>query len=463
MILTARGNPVGTTESNESPVIRHDGYPGNDSNTEDVTHRPDCQPVKYEMKDVTILQDRNLFLKGVNITVPSSRYRLENGSILACISFHPKKESLFVLNCTRKFEYTTEDYSVLPNMSARVGKNIVPLGEYEMRGEFLLTCAPEEEADFSTGITLSSVSIKVGQIGSVISIVFLLAHLVIFLFLPSLRNLPGCNLAALSVAFLLAYFFLLIGQIPQVLGLSCVISAVLQQNFFLAAFFCTNVMAFDVWRTLKLATEKLVIRSQSSGKRQFVWYSLYAWGGPLIITTISVIVDNYDGIPEVFKPGYGKYDICWMNNRIAKIIFFVVPSFTLLIVNAVFFILTFFMIFNNKMKTTNDQSKQNVKLNYILYVRLALMMGLTWLTGVIAFLVRNDVLWFLFDLLNSLQGLFLFIFFTCTKKVVKQLKEKSSTIKFSSSKQATLTTNSSFASSKTNIHGMKISQSSLSS
>lgn len=66
-----------------------------------------------------------------------------------------------------------------------------------------------------------------------------------------------------------------------------------------------------------------------------------------------------------------------------------------------------------------DQQKKNLTLfmssiakDYRLYCRLSTIMGLTWLTGLLASLVdQSDALWYLFVLLNTLQGLFIFIAF----------------------------------------------------
>lgn len=53
--------------------------------------------------------------------------------------------------------------------------------------------------------------------------------------------------------------------------------------------------------------------------------------------------------------------------------------------------------------------------DYKLYARLSTIMGLTWLTGLLASLVDAQPLWYLFVVLNSLQGLFIFIAFGCKR------------------------------------------------
>jgi len=51
-------------------------------------------------------------------------------------------------------------------------------------------------------------------------------------------------------------------------------------------------------------------------------------------------------------------------------------------------------------------------------------MGISWIMGIVAGFVDVPILWIIFILFNTLQGLFIFIAFTCTSKVRKVLKTK---------------------------------------
>jgi len=59
-----------------------------------------------------------------------------------------------------------------------------------------------------------------------------------------------------------------------------------------------------------------------------------------------------------------------------------------------------------------------------LYMRLALLMGISWIMGIVAGFVDVSILWIIFILFNTLQGLFIFLAFTCTAKVRRVLKSK---------------------------------------
>lgn len=61
--------------------------------------------------------------------------------------------------------------------------------------------------------------------------------------------------------------------------------------------------------------------------------------------------------------------------------------------------------------------------DYRLYCRLSTIMGLTWLTGIMASVVdQSEILWYLFVVLNTLQGLFIFIAFGCKRSKLANLE-----------------------------------------
>jgi hypothetical protein len=66
--------------------------------------------------------------------------------------------------------------------------------------------------------------------------------------------------------------------------------AVATQYFFLASFSWMLTMAFDVWRTLRLATSELRV---SAGKqwRKFALYSSWTWMAPFIFVVAAVATD----------------------------------------------------------------------------------------------------------------------------------------------------------------------------
>ncbi|GBM60428.1 G-protein coupled receptor Mth2 [Araneus ventricosus] len=388
-----------------------------------------------DLKDVEFLEEGNVLIKAYNTTMSPIRSFIIVDHVSICFNRSMELKRQIFKQCIR-WVYDIDEVKILGNGSAVLLSNlphILEPGTYEFYKGKLLTCASDEDYDNNSTVidgnpvhisTDESLSVTIGKVGSAISIIALTAHLIIFYHVPLLRNLLGWHLASLSFALLIAYSCAVIGQIPNVLGLCCIIVGIIQQNCFLVAFFCMNVIAFDVWRALRMATSKLVLSSENRKKTQFIIYIIYSWGVPVVITVTSVILDTVEGVPLWIKPGIGHKQTCWMTNDKAKIIFFVVPAFTLFLVNAIFFALSAFIIKNNTMKNTSEQQNQTARLNFVLYLRLAFMMGVTWLLGALASITNCTILWYIFDFLNPLQGLFIFLHFTCSRKVFKYVKQR---------------------------------------
>ena len=121
-----------------------------------------------------------------------------------------------------------------------------------------------------------------------ISIICLVIHIFITLLLPELRNLSGKNLLSLCIALLGGYTSFVVsmfleggggsGSITNVMDedSGCFILAVFMYFFFLSSFFWMLVMAFDVYRTLKLATKHLQpIDSSSAMGGQWKKFAVY--------------------------------------------------------------------------------------------------------------------------------------------------------------------------------------------
>lgn len=248
-------------------------------------------------------------------------------------------------------------------------------------------------------------------------------HLVAFVLVPPLRNLSGKNLASLCVSLVAAYLTFILSQFDTAMPRrACTSIAVILYYSFLASFFWMNCIAFDVWRTLRMATSELRV---SSGQQwhKFVAYSAYSWFGPAIVVAISIIVENSSTVPTMFRPLFGQVT-CWFGSRRALLIFFVAPVLTIVVLNAFMFACSACIIVGTTQSSPIHQPRSKSKRNFKLYLRLALIMGLSWIFGIVAGQVDIEPLWYVFVLLNALQGLFIFLSFTCTEKVRVYIRDK---------------------------------------
>lgn len=250
-----------------------------------------------------------------------------------------------------------------------------------------------------------------------ISITCLILHLVVYSLLEKLRNCPGKVLMSLSASLLIGHIFLLLGPHFMSTFWMCYINGVATHFGYLSAFSWMSVMAFDIHGTFS------VTQSHNTRKQKaFVRYSLYAWLSSLTAVVFSVVIDNSLYSNSDIRPKYGD-PICWFNNRKGLLVFFVVPATILLIANISLFAVTAFHIrkVSRQTKMVNNFSD---KVRYYLYLKLAVVLGLTWILGLIAGITQMDAFWYPFIVLNGLQGALIFLSFTIKRSILHMLAVK---------------------------------------
>ncbi|XP_054719371.1 latrophilin receptor-like protein A [Uloborus diversus] len=257
----------------------------------------------------------------------------------------------------------------------------------------------------------------VTTVGVGISIICIFLHMIMFVLVKKLRNLPGYSLISLCVALLVAYisFFAQFG-IPE--ESDCTAIGMLMFYFFLASFFWMNAMSYDVWRSLRMATSKLRLTSNKSMMFRFGLYSLYSWGVPLLIVIVALIIDSLTENRK-YKLIF-RVNTCWFRYRQALLVYFALPLFILLFINIIFYVSSFYMILTATMNTS--ENKANLQTRFLISMRLAVVMGLMWIFGVLAVATQSEVLWYFYAICNTLQGVFIFFSFTLTEKTRKECR-----------------------------------------
>lgn len=136
-----------------------------------------------------------------------------------------------------------------------------------------------------------------------------------------------------------------------------------------------------------------------------------------MVVLAAVLIENapMGSVPEALRPAFAaRPGICWFTSRRSLLLFFAAPVSLVMLLNAVFFTSSALMIHTSSVTRTD----------FRLYLRLAVLMGLTWSVGLLAGFLDTPALWVVFVVLNSLQGLFIFLAFTCTPAVLKDAKDK---------------------------------------
>ena len=268
-------------------------------------------------------------------------------------------------------------------------------------------------------LDFSPAEIYVTLTGLSISLIALGITVFVYVCIKTLQNTPGKNLLSLSCSLFLAELLMLVGPELAFLKDICRAVAILMHYFFLASFFWMNMMAVDVWVTFS----RSFMQAGSHGKtsKRFRLYSLFSWTGPALVVVAALMVE-FLASSSTFRPNYGR-GICWLTNKNAVLIFFAAPLFLITLVNTVLFVATACNIYRSKSSSARQLGSDD-SVEIAIYVKLFLVMGLTWVVGFVAVLVPHPVLWYSFIVLNTLQGLFIFLSFVVTAKVRQLVRER---------------------------------------
>ncbi|XP_013791514.1 G-protein coupled receptor Mth2-like [Limulus polyphemus] len=319
-------------------------------------------------------------------------------------------------NCS-KVTFRKEEFHFLNNntISIPIYKKVYNDSWYRIEGEDVVVC----QLYFPTFVSYMA---YITFVGLGISIFCLILHLILLLYIPYFRNTAGRNLASLVLSLLVAFSAFLVGESDFISPSDCNRVAVVTYYFFLASLFWMNVLALDVFRTIRLgATEFRVVREKQW--QRFLVYSLYAWVSPLAIVIFAVVVDQNENFPEEFRPGFGLFSNCWFSHRSAIFVFFAVPMLITMVANVVFFLTSAYWI-KTVGSTISALQGKTPRRNCVVYSRLAVILGFTWIVGLIA--SYSDINWLkcMFVILNSAQGLFILLAFSRTTNVSAFLRVK---------------------------------------
>ncbi|XP_036157861.1 cadherin EGF LAG seven-pass G-type receptor 1 isoform X4 [Myotis myotis] len=234
----------------------------------------------------------------------------------------------------------------------------------------------------------------------------LAALLVAFVLLALVRTLRS-NLHSTHRNLIGALF---LSQLVFVIGVTqtgnpflCTLIAIALHYVYMSTFAWTFVESLHVYRML---TE---VRNIDAGPMRF--YYVVGWGLPAVVTGLAVGLD-----PQ----GYGNPDFCWLSLRDTLIWSFVGPIGTVIIVNTVIFVLSAKVSCQRKHHYYERKGIVAVLRSSFL---LLLLVGATWLLGLLA--VNSDALalHYLFAISSCLQGLCVLLFHcVLNREVRKHLK-----------------------------------------
>lgn len=294
-------------------------------------------------------------------------------------------------------------------------------------------CAVPTHDKQSTWRLVRSVLIPAGL---VVSCVFLAATLLCHLCVAPLRDLHGLCLAAYVAALLVADATLFVTQaFSRFLPPSaCVSVAVILHLAFLSSFFWLNVICYDVWKYVGLTVQAVPLYRYPDDFGRFFAYAVYAWGSPLIIGGVAVVIHSLpQHIDWLLKPDFVK-NRCWFRDGKEILAYFYGPMGVLCMANTLLICHTGLRLycadkkcdcfFGSCRRADHTLYRTHMTEFWQRFTLFALMV-ICWVMEVISWMVgpADSELWALTDTLNTFQGVFIFITFLRSSKKRRLLQQ----------------------------------------
>jgi hypothetical protein len=343
---------------------------------------------------------------------------MRGGLDLKNLTWMQNETDMYIITCdkyTKKFSncrlanHSLDKFdSVSGELQFRTsGKSI---GDHVIIGNFVFGCFESGQLGESLARTIITV---IGMSLSLLCIAFTLLTYCVF---AELRTLPGVLLMNLCTTLIFSQLLFLSAIDKTSNAQTCEIIAIVLHFFWLSTFFWMNAIAFDMMWTF---TMKLPLIRNAVHYKTLLHYALYAYGVPGGIVGVSVILERSELFSIGYRPtpGYTKPN-CWLSEREGVLYAFIVPVGLLITSNVIFFTITSFSIFWTRKIVHQAKKDPKHRREFLLYIRLFSLMGFTWIIGFIGVFYGHVIIWCLFDMFNSLIGIYIGLSFAVNKRVL---------------------------------------------
>nr|XP_042714876.1 adhesion G protein-coupled receptor E3-like [Chrysemys picta bellii] len=193
---------------------------------------------------------------------------------------------------------------------------------------------------------------------------------------------------------------------PQVV---CAVIAGFLHYLFLACFtwmFLEGLHLFLTVRNLKVVNYTRANRF----KKRFMY--LFGYGSPALIVAISAALNS---------DGYGTPQYCWLNLERGFIWSFLGPVCAIILINLTFFLVTLWIL-RDKLSSLNEDvsTLKDTRLLTFKAIAQLFILGCTWSLGLFQVGSAKMVMAYLFTIVNSLQGAFIFLVHCLLNRQVRE-------------------------------------------
>ncbi|XP_060096686.1 adhesion G protein-coupled receptor E5 [Heteronotia binoei] len=240
------------------------------------------------------------------------------------------------------------------------------------------------------------------RIGLAVSLIFLFVSILTFLFCRSIQGIRTTIHLHLCLTLFAAHAIFLVGAGNTANKTACAIVAGLLHYFFLSAFCWMFLEGVELYL---MVVQVFRIHSLKHWHQILVGYGL-----PAAIVGIAVTIDHR---------GYGTKQ-CWLSMERGFLWSFLAPVCLIILINAIVFVVTIWKL-TKKFADINPDMSQLKKQKVLVITAIAQLciLGTTWIFGMFQFSEHSLVMSYIFTILNSLQGFFIFVLHCLLKKQVR--------------------------------------------
>ncbi|KAH1014340.1 hypothetical protein HUJ04_003188 [Dendroctonus ponderosae] len=294
----------------------------------------------------------------------------------------------------------------------------------------------------------------------IISSIFLLLTIIFYVCSGETKKLFGKTLVSFCVCLFVMFLILIYStfymeKVKEDITVCHIFGFLLLYGEF-ATFLWLKLLCFDIYYAF--GSGKMRSEPKRNGLKRFMIYSAYGWGLSLLLTIIPLTLSFMDVLPDPFAINMGISRCAIERDQsYADLVFRTIPVAVIQLVNLFLFYKTVkycIQIKNEikRMNETNNQSKKFLinKERFILVAKLSVIMGISYVFEVASSFCDfsqtepTKYLEIVWDIINCLQGVFIFIIFVCKRKILEKFASHIRILKLrkiSISSGATLTTN----------------------
>ncbi|XP_052499182.1 adhesion G protein-coupled receptor E1 [Budorcas taxicolor] len=258
-------------------------------------------------------------------------------------------------------------------------------------------------------VTMEFTLYLISHVGTIISLVCLAVAIITFLLCRTLRNQNTYIHLHLCICLFLAKILFLTGADKTDNQMGCALIAGFLHYLFLACFFWMLVEAvvlFLMVRNLK------VVNYFSSRNIKMLYLCAFGYGLPGLVVAVSAGLQPH---------GYGMYNRCWLNTETGFIWSFLGPVCTIIVVNSILLTWTL-CILRQKLSSVNSEVstlKDTRLLTFKAFAQIFIL-GCSWVLGIFQIGPVANIMAYLFTVINSLQGAFIFLIHCLLSRQVRE-------------------------------------------